>query len=167
MDYTEPYVRTPEDVVQRMLSLASVRPGERVFDLGSGDGRMLIAAARDFGASAVGVERRKRLVAESRRRVRELGLSKRVKVINADWSRVSLRKADVLATFLSSYTLELLEPKLKRELRPGARLVNFDFPIPGWEAAGEVELVPAGWRRPHSIYLYVVPSQSWPIRHEL
>jgi precorrin-6B methylase 2 len=157
MNYTEPHVPTPEDIIPTMLSLASVRPGEVVFDLGSGDARIVIAAARDFGAHAVGVETRKRLVAASRKRIRELGLSGQAKIARRSFKHVSLRKADVLATYLSSYTLNLLAPRLAKELRPGARIVNFDYPIPDWKATREVEVVPKGWKKPHSIYLYVAP----------
>jgi tRNA A58 N-methylase Trm61 len=154
--YTEPYVSIPEDVIRMMLELASLKRGEVVFDLGSGDGRMLIAAARDFHAEAVGVELRKRQVKACRARARELGLSSQVKVSCRDFKKVSLRRADVLALYLSGYTLSLLVPKFKRELKPGARIVNFDFPILGWKPDREVEVIPKGWRKAHPIYLYVV-----------
>lgn len=139
-----------------MLDLASIRPGELVYDLGSGDGRLAIAAARDFGARVVGVELRARLVAESLRRVRELGLADKVRIVRRNFKRVSLRRADVLALYLSSYTLNLLTPKFVRELRPGARVVNFDYPILDWKPARKVTVTPKGWRRPHPIYLYEV-----------
>jgi len=71
---------------------------------------------------------------------------------------VSLRKVDVLCTYLSSYTLNLLTPKFTKELRPGVRIVNFDYPIPDWNATKEIEVIPDGWKKPHSIYLYVVPT---------
>jgi len=159
MNYTEPHVPTPEDIIPKMLTLASVKPDETVFDLGSGDARIVIVAARDFHAKAVGVETRKRLVKASRRRIRELGLSKQAKITCRNFKKVSLRKVDVLATYLSSYTLNLLTPKLVNELRPGARLVNFDYPVPDWNATKEIEVIPVRWKKPHSIYLYVVPSQ--------
>ncbi len=73
MNYTEPYIPTPEDIIPKMLTLASVMPDEMVFDLGSGDGRMLITAAKDFHARVVGVELRRRLVRECRRKVKENG----------------------------------------------------------------------------------------------
>lgn len=159
MRYTEPHVPTPEDVIPKMLSLASVRPGETVFDLGSGDARILIAAARDFGARAVGVETRKRLVRESRVRIRASGLSGRARVFRKSWKDVDLRSADVLATYLSSYSLGLLKRKFERELKHGVRLVNFDYPVPGWRAAREIEVVPRGWKKPHSVYLYWLPAE--------
>ena len=145
-----------------MLSLAGVRAGEVVFDLGSGDGRIVITAARDFGARAVGVEARAGLVAESRRRIGELGLSRTARVVQGSWEDVSLRGADVVATFISSVNLGRLRPKLERELRPGARLVNFGFPVPGWAVARRVEVVPRRWKVPRPIYLHVVPGGTVP-----
>jgi tRNA A58 N-methylase Trm61 len=156
VNYTEPYVPTPEDIIPKMLTLASVAPGETVFDLGSGDGRMLITAARDFHARVVGVEVRRRLVRECRRRVKEMGLSHQIVISCRNFKKVSLRKADVLATYLSSYTLNLMAPKFLKELRPGTRIVNFDYPIPGWVPERRIEVTPKGWRRPHPIYLYVM-----------
>jgi len=137
-----------------MLALASVKPDETVFDLGSGDGRIVLVAARDFHARVVGVEIRMRLVRECRRRVREMGLSKQVVISCRNFKKMSLRKADVLALYLSSYTLNLMAPRFKKELKPGSRIVNFDYSIPGWRPAREIEVTPAGWRKPHPIYLY-------------
>jgi 16S rRNA A1518/A1519 N6-dimethyltransferase RsmA/KsgA/DIM1 with predicted DNA glycosylase/AP lyase activity len=111
MNYTEPFVPTPEDIIPKMLTLASVMPGEMVFDLGSGDGRMVIAAAKDFHARVVGVEVRRRLVGECRRRVKEMGLSHQVVISCRNFKRVSLRKADVLAMYLSSNILNLMAPR--------------------------------------------------------
>ena len=156
MNYTEPYVPTPEDIIPKMLTLASVMPEEMVFDLGSGDGRILITAAKDFHARAVGVEARMRLVRECRRKVKEMGLSHQITIWCRNFKKVSLRKADVLALFLSSYALNLMAPKFLKELRAGVRIVNFDYPISGWTPAREIEVVPAGWRKAHSIYLYVM-----------
>jgi len=139
-----------------MLSLASLKPNERLVDLGSGDGRIVIAAAKLFGANAVGVDVRGALVKECRRRVREMGLSGRVKVLRRNFRDVSLRKADVVALYLSSYTLGLLASKFTRELRRGSRVVTFDFPIFGWKSARELSFTPKGWRKAHPIYLYLV-----------
>lgn len=155
MNYTEPFIPTPEDIIPKMLGLASVKAGETVFDLGSGDGRILIAAARDFHAKAVGIERRKRLVKECRERVKEMGLSGQVTVSCASFKNVSLREADVLAVYLSSYILNQLVPKFSRELRQGTRIVNFDYEIPGWTPAREIQVLPDGWKKTHPVYLYV------------
>ncbi len=156
MRTTEPFVPIPEDVIPKMLLLASLKPNETLVDLGSGDGRIVIAAAKLFGANAVGVDVRGALVKECRRRVREMGLSRRVKVLRGRFRDVSLTKADVVALYLSSYTLGLLVPKFMRELRRGGRVVTFDFPIFGWESARELSFVPKGWTKAHPIYLYLV-----------
>ena len=156
MNYTEPHIPTPEDVIPLMLELASVQRDEVVFDLGSGDGRIPIAAARDFHAMAIGVEIRMRLVRECRIKVRGMGLSNRVKILPQNFKKVSLRRADVLALYLSSYTLNLLVPKFNKELRPGTRIVNFDYPILGWKPSREVDVLPKGWKKHHPIYLYLV-----------
>jgi tRNA A58 N-methylase Trm61 len=156
LNYTEPHIPTPTDIIPKMLEMASLKPNEVVYDLGSGDGRLVIAAAKDFGARVVGVELRARLVKECRRKVREMGLSDRVTITQRNFKKVSLRKADVLALYLSSYTLNLLTPKFTKELRPGVRIVNFDYQIPDWKPTREVEVTPAGWRKAHPIYLYVV-----------
>ena len=155
MNYTEPHIPTPEDVIPVMLKLASVKRDEVVFDLGSGDGRIPIVAARDFHAMAIGVEIRMRLVKECRTKVKKMGLSHRIKILSQNFKRVDLRKADVLALYLSSYTLNILVPKFTRELRTGTRIVNFDYPILGWNPTQEVMVVPKGWKKPHPIYLYV------------
>ncbi|MBI3840703.1 MAG: class I SAM-dependent methyltransferase [Thaumarchaeota archaeon] len=156
MNYTEPYIPTPEDIIPKMLALASVRPNETVFDLGSGDGRMLIIAARDFRARVVGFEVRRRLVNECRRKVKSLGLSHRVTISRSSFKKASLRRADVLALYLSGYTLNQMAPKFLKELRPGTRIVNFDYEIPSWTPAREISVTPAGWKKPHPIYLYVM-----------
>lgn len=139
-----------------MMELASVKPGELVYDLGSGDGRMLVVAARDFGARAVGVELRKRLVVACRSKLRELGLADRVTIESRNFKQVSLRDADVLATYLSNYTLNLLAPKFLKELRPGTRIVNFVYPIPGWTPTRVKRVRPAGEGKSRPIYLYVM-----------
>src|SRR5438445_12706800 len=125
-----------------MITLASVKPDETVFDLGSGDGRMVIAAAKDFHARVVGVK--------------EMGLSHQIRIWCRNFKKVSLREADVLAMYLSSYTLNLMAPKFMKELRAGARIVNFDYSIPGWRPEREIEVTPARWRKPHPIFLYVM-----------
>ena len=87
-----------------------------------------------------------------------MGVSQRVKITRQDFKKVSLRKADVLATYLTSYTLNLLTPKFLKELKPGLRLVNFGYPVPDWTSTDEIMVTPKGWKRSHPIYLYLVPS---------
>ncbi len=137
-----------------MLALASVMPDEMVFEREArGDCRMLKTAAKDFHARVVGVEVRRRLVRECRRKVKEMGLSHRIMISCRNFEKVSLRKADVLALYLSSYTLNSMAPKFMKELRTGVRIVDPDYPIPDWTPARETEVIPAGWKKSHSIYL--------------
>ena len=156
MSYNDPFIPTPQDVIPKMLALAAVQPGELVFDLGSGDGRIVIAAARDFNARGVGVELRKRFVKESRRAVKELGLSDRVTITCRSFKEVNLRKADVLALYLSDYVLNQMAPKFLRELRPGTRIVNFAYEVPGWKPRRRIRVKPVGWAKPRQLYLYVM-----------
>lgn len=128
-----PWVPTPLQTVRRMLRLAGVRPGEKVYDLGSGDGRVLIIAAREFGAQAVGIEIDPLRYLWTRVLVALLGLGDRVSVRRANFFDVNLSDADVVTLYLVQRTNERLMPKLWRELRPGARIVSHAFTFPGWQ----------------------------------
>jgi len=151
---TVPFVPTPEGVVRRMLELAEVKPGELVYDLGCGDGRILIIAASEFGARAVGIEIRRDLVEKCVKRVKELGLEDRVTIIHGNFFDIDISDADVVTLYLLTSVNERLRPKLERELRPGARVVSHDFEVIGWKPV-KVEEIKEGWRS-HKIYLYVV-----------
>ena len=113
-------------------------------------------AAKQFGAKPVGAEVSEGLVRESRPRARELGLSGRARIVHMRFRNFSLRRADVLAMYLSSYTLGLLAPKFKRELRKGSRIVKFDFAVFGWQPPAEVSFTLRRWTKAHPIYIYVV-----------
>ncbi|MFN7106027.1 MAG: SAM-dependent methyltransferase, partial [Pyrobaculum sp.] len=130
--YDVPFVATPEVVVRRMLQLGRVKPGEVLYDLGSGDGRIVIMAAREFQAIAFGVEIRKDLYEQSLARIKDLGLSGRAAIINASFYEVGLSTADVVTMYLLTSVNERLKPKLERELKPAARVVTHDFEVPGW-----------------------------------
>jgi len=122
-----PDVRTPLVVVNEMLRLASVSAGDVVYDLGSGDGRIVIAAARDRGARGGGVEIDPALVAESTERARRLGLAARVSFLQQDLFEADLRPATVVTLYLSPDLNRKLRPKLLSELRPGSRIVSHSF----------------------------------------
>ena len=155
MRTSDPYVPVPNDIIPKMLELASLKAGETLFDLGSGDGRILIVAARDFHAKARGFEVRPILAREASKKMRELKID--AKVLRKNFRKVDLRQADVIALYLSGYTLKTLLPKFRRELKSGTRIVTFDFPIDGWTPKEEIQLVPSGWKKSHPIYSYVVP----------
>ena len=149
----DPFVPVPEDAVPVMLALAGLKPGETLVDLGSGDGRILVGAAK-AGAKAVGVEASKDLAKSSRARLKSLGLSGSARVLNARWRDADLRRADVVALYLSGHALGALAPKFRRELREGARVVTFYFEIAGWAPRASLLLKPKGWRKLHPVYLY-------------
>lgn len=159
--YDVPFVATPEVVVRRMLQLARVQPGEVLYDLGSGDGRIVIIAAKEFGARSVGVEIRKDLYEQSMARIRDMGLSGRATIINASFYEVNLTDADVVTMYLLTSINERLRPKLERELRPAARVVTHDFEVPGWRPV-VVEEVYEDWRS-HKLFLYKIPGREIPL----
>lgn len=159
--YEVPFVPTPEVVLRRMLQLAGVRPGEVVYDLGCGDGRILISAARDFKAYAVGVEIRQDLYKQCVEKVRDLGLEDRVTVIHGSFFDVDLSEADVITMYLLTSVNERLKPKLEKELTGGTRVVSHDFEVPGWRPVILEDLYEE-WRS-HKIYLYVVRKREVPV----
>lgn len=158
--YDVPFVATPEVVVRRMLQLAGVKPGEVVYDLGSGDGRIVIIAA-ELGARAIGVEIRKDLYEQSMARIKDRGLADKATIINASFYDVDISNADVVTMYLLTSVNERLKPKLERELRPATRIVTHDFEIPGWRPA-VVEEIYEDWRS-HKLYLYKIPGREVPI----
>ncbi|HUU12517.1 MAG TPA: class I SAM-dependent methyltransferase [Terriglobia bacterium] len=153
-DRLAPYVPTPMVVVEDMLKLAQVDRYDRVYDLGSGDGRIVIMAAQKFGAEAVGVELDDRLASESAARIVELGLQKRAKILRANMYEVDLRRATVVTLYLLTSVNERLKPILEKTLRKGARVVCHDFKVPGWEAEKTVTVVSDSGVS-HTLFLYV------------
>src|SRR5882672_7865529 len=119
-----PYVPTPGTVVDRMLELAGVRANDIVYDLGSGDGRLVIEAARRYGARGVGVEREARLVERARASAAAARVEDRVSFNQGDLFDADLRGATVVTLYLLPPLLERLRPKLRAELAPGARIVS-------------------------------------------
>jgi hypothetical protein len=156
-DRLAPFVPTPQKVVEAMLRLASVDKYDRVYDLGSGDGRIVITAAQKFHAEAVGVELDDTLYKQSSTRIAELGLEKRAKILHANMYHVSLRMATVVTLYLLTSVNERLKPILEQELRPGARVVTHDFLIPGWTPE-KSEMVFDDVGVSHMLYLYVRPE---------
>jgi len=148
-----PYVASPLSVVRKMLECADVKPGETVYDLGCGDGRIVITAANEFGAKGVGVDLNARLVKEARGKIEDLGIDNRVKVIQGDLFEIDLSPADIVTMYLTTGANEKVRPKLERELRPGARVVTHDFSIPKWNCVENLRFKDN--YRTHTIYLYV------------
>lgn len=116
-----------------MLVLAELKPREVFYDLGAGDGRAVIMAAKDFGARAVGIELRQDLVKKALGSVYEQGLQDRITMVNGDMFKVDLTSADVVFLYLTTSANEKIKPKLKAELKPGVRVVSHDYEIVGWK----------------------------------
>jgi ubiquinone/menaquinone biosynthesis C-methylase UbiE len=149
-----PYIPTPQILVDAMLEYAQVKPGDVVYDLGSGDGRIVITAAQKFGARAVGVELSQDLVGSAQRRVKELGLADRVTIVQGDALRVDLSPATVVTMYLLTSSNERLRPNLEKYLKPGARVVSNDYPITGWKPT-RLKVVKSGSAE-HRIYVYEI-----------
>ena len=134
-----PYVPTPDVVVGRMLELAGVRRDDVVVDLGSGDGRLVIEAARRYGARGVGVERDENLVLRARVAAQKAEVADRVSFTQGDIFEFDTRRATVVTLYLLPRLLVRLVPKLRAELAPGARVVSHDYPLDSWPAERTLE----------------------------
>lgn len=143
-----PFVALSMYSVRRMLRLANVGPNDIVYDLGSGDGRIVITAVHEFDAKkGVGIELRKDLIRLAHAQIKKLNLARRVKIIQGNVLETPIGEADVITLYLSTKGNEMLRPKLERELKPGSKVVSLDYKISRWRPA-KVEGL---WRE---IYLY-------------
>jgi ubiquinone/menaquinone biosynthesis C-methylase UbiE len=156
-DNLAPYIPSPQIVVDRMLELARIKPGEVLYDLGSGDGRILITAAQKYRAKAVGIELSPELCKSTTAKVERLGLQDQVKVMHANLLKVDLSPADIVTIYLLTSSNDRLRPNLEKYLKPGARVVSNDFEIRGWRPKETVKLHVQGMQ--HTIYLYEVDKQ--------
>jgi predicted RNA methylase len=148
-----PSIPTPSSVVDRMLDAAHVKASDVVYDLGSGDGRIVIAAAQKYGAKAVGVEMLPDLCRQAQRRIRELGLEDRASIVEGNVFHVDFSAATVVTMYFMTDSNERLRPNLEKYLKPGTRVVSNQFPIKGWKPVS-VEHVKAGMD--YTIYVYEV-----------
>ena len=154
--FIAPFVPSPVLVVQRMLKLADLKPGEVLFDLGAGDGRTVTMAAKSFTARAVGVELREDLAKKALSTIHENGLGDRVTIVNGDMFDLDLSSADVVFLYLTTSANEKVKPKLETELKKGARVVSHDYEIVGWKPLkidNFCENPQLGYPS-HTIYLY-------------
>ena len=153
-----PDVRTPPEVVTAMLQLAKVGPDDVVYDLGSGDGRIVITAARDFGARGVGIELDPSLVAESEKNAGRDHVLFRARFIKQDIFEADVSEATVVTLYLSPEVNLRLRPKLLAQLKPGSRIVSHDFPMGDWKPERVVNF--KGPERTHVLSLWIVPPGS-------
>jgi precorrin-6B methylase 2 len=153
--YTDiPFVPTPPRVVDAMLALADVKPGDFLIDLGSGDGRIVIAAAKKYGIHAIGIEIVPELVRESEKTAQELGVADKVRFINGDLFGQDLRQASIVTVFLTPGVNLRLRPKLLKELKPGTRVVSRTFNMGAWAPTKTVQV-----DNDH-VYLWVIPDET-------
>jgi len=153
-----PYVVSPQQIVDRMLELADPKPGETVYDLGSGDGRILITAVQRYRVKAVGIEISDQLAQSTTDRIQKLGLQNDARVIHGDFLQVDLSPADVVTMYLATDSNAIIRPNLEKQLRKGARVVSHDYAVPGWKPTLVDQDLPDA--RGHVIYLYQMPPKK-------
>ena len=157
--FIAPFVPSPATVVEYMLKLADLKSGEVLFDMGSGDGRTVIMAAKTFGARGVGIELREDLAKKAMSSIHQHGLDDRVTIMNDDMFNVNLTSADVVYLYLTTSANEKIKPKLESDLKKGARVISHDYEIIGWhptKVENFCENPKLGYPS-HTIYLYRKP----------
>ena len=158
-----PYIPSTNLAVDEMLRVADVKPDDLVVDLGSGDGRIVIAAARDYGARGLGIDIDPELVAVSTENARKAGVTNRVAFRQGDALNAEIGEATVVTLYLLPNLVEKLKPRLLAQLRPGTRIVAHDFGFADWTPDRQVTIS-------KNYYLYVVPARvagKWRMRAEL
>lgn len=151
-------IPTPMETVDEMLRLADLKKGDVLYDLGSGDGRIPLEAARKYGVRAVGVEIKPQLVEAANKQAKDEGLDKLAHFVQADLFKMNYREANVVTLYLSDSINERLRPKLLKELRPGSRIISHDFRMGDWQPEKTVR-VP--WKNLYrTVYLWTVPEKT-------
>ena len=148
-----PYYPTPQMVVEKMLQLTSLKAGERMYDLGSGDGRIVVMAAQKFQADAYGVEFDADLVFQSNEKIKKLGL-KNAHIIHGDILKQDFSSASVITVYLLPISNDKVRVLLDRQLKKGTRIVAHDFEIPDWTPVKVVDIDDDGEGRSHRLFLY-------------
>ncbi|MFH0897001.1 MAG: class I SAM-dependent methyltransferase [Candidatus Bathyarchaeota archaeon] len=152
-----PYVPTPNEVVRAMLQVAELKSGETLYDLGCGDGRIVLMAAQEFGAKAVGVELDEDRYNDCRKKVQDLHLENRVNIIRGDFLSIDLREADVVTLYLLTGSNEKIRPNLEHYLKNGVRVVSHDFEMPGWKPVKVQDIKESeSYSYSHTLYLYKI-----------
>ena len=152
LDVPTPYLPSTRLNVDEMLRLAEVKPGDIVYDLGSGDGRVVVSAARDWGARGVGIEIDGKLVAQSRDLATREGVAERATFREGDVLKADIREATVVTMYLLTSLVNRLKPKLLDDLKPGTRIVAHDYGFADWKPDRHVNVS-------KNFYLYIVPAQ--------
>jgi SAM-dependent methyltransferase len=157
-DLDVPYVPTPEQVVAEMLRVAGVGKRDVLYDLGSGDGRIVVTAAKRFGTRGTGIDIDPLRVQESNENARAAGVSNRVRFIQGDIFDADIRPATVVTLYLLPAVNMKLRPKLLRELRPGTRVVSHNYDMGDWKPEKTIQVRLSG--STHTVYYWVVPEKG-------
>ena len=148
-----PFVPTPREVVMEILRLAAVSSEDIVVDPGAGDCRIVIEAARQFGATGIAIEKLPHLIKHCIEHVQKHKLQDKVLIVWGDLFNFNYSIATVVTLYLGPELNEKLRPKLERELRPGTRIVSHDFEVPGWKPIKIIKV--RSWKKEHTLYLYI------------
>ena len=159
-----PYVPTPDSVVARMLEVAKVGPNDLLYDLGSGDGRIVITAARKYGARGVGYDLNPKRIEESNENARKAGVADRVRFAKQDLFEADLSGATVVTLYLLPSVNLKLRPKLLKDLAPGTRVVSHNYGMGDWEPVSVDEIDVDGAK--HFVYYWVVPPGGTLPQHQ-
>ena len=149
-----PYYPTPQLIVRKMLELGELKAGEKMFDLGSGDGRIVIMAAQKFDADATGVELDNDLWRQSSDKIRTLGLTKKARIIRGDVLKQDYSSADLITVYLLPLSNDKMRPVLEKQLKKGTRIVAHDFEFSDWTPVKTVDIDDDGEGRSHRLFLY-------------
>ncbi len=154
-----PYVPTPQEVVDRMLELAQVKKGDVVYDLGSGDGRIVVTAAKKYGVKAIGYEIDPQRIKESHENIKKAGVEKLVEIKQQDIRTVDLSGASVVTMYLLPEVNLMLRPNIWSQMKPGSRVVSHDFDMGDWKAVKTENIKDSsGWD--HTLYFWRVEAKK-------
>jgi SAM-dependent methyltransferase len=148
------YVPTPQNVVDAMLKLANVHSGDVIYDLGCGDGRIVVTAAKQFGVRGIGIDINPERIAEARENAQSNGVTNRVTFRNEDLFEADIKEASVVTLYLLTSLNLKLRPKLWRDLKPGTRIVSHSFDMGDWKPEKQMEV------NGHTIYFWTVPADA-------
>lgn len=152
-----PYVPTPQEVVDRMLELAQVKKGDVVYDLGSGDGRIVVTAAKKYGVKAVGFEIDPQRIKESHENIKKAGVENLVEIRQQDIRTVDLSAANVLTMYLLPEVNLMIRPNIWKQMKPGSRIVSHDFDMAEWKPL-KTEHIKDGSSWDHTLYLWQIEA---------
>jgi len=156
-NHLAPTVGTPERAITKILEVANLKSGETLYDLGCGDGRILVAAAKRYRVKAVGIEISESYAKKAVEFAKSEGVQDRVKVIHGDFMKTDLSAANVVTLNLATAANDTVRPNLERYLKANTRVVSYDYPIPGWKAIDTFD-TEGTMGDVHVIYFYQVPA---------